>query len=344
MLLYKPEVPCSVCSRNPLAVAAVFSAFFLFMMSCSPSKTEIKNQDGHFVQSETLSASSNSVPAAADSVQGKASVREPAQSGTTSAAANSALFKDEALSLPVSPQEEKLTKLLDSTELPFSDAKGEARSLAQNILKHTKAFLADLEAVLAADTENLLIRVDKSVYLDENYVPDALVSLTPETAQAGSYVIHRADLALRAPVEKELSRMAKAAREAGVTLVVSSSYRPYSYQKKVYERNVAQMGKEAADRESARPGASQHQLGTVIDFGSITDEYAQTPAGKWLYENAGKYGWSLSFPDGYEYITGYRWECWHYRYVGIPAARFQKKWFNDIQQYMIEFIYEWKNR
>lgn len=322
MLLYKTEVPCSVCSRNPLAVAAVFSALFLFMMSCSPSKTEIKNQDGHFVQSGTVSASSNSV-------------REPA----ASVAAKSASIREESLS----PQEEKLTKLLGGTELPFSDAKGEAHSLAQNILEHKKAFLADLEAVLAADTENLLIRVDKSVYLDENYVPDALVSLTPETANAGSYVIHRADLALRAPVEKELSRMAKAAREAGVTLVVSSSYRPYSYQKKVYERNVAQMGKEAADRESARPGASQHQLGTVIDFGSITDEYAQTPAGKWLYENAGKYGWSLSFPDGYEYITGYRWECWHYRYVGPLAVRFQEKWFNNIQQYMIEFIHAWKN-
>ncbi|MGP1522193.1 MAG: M15 family metallopeptidase [Treponema sp.] len=335
MLLYKTEVPCSVCSRNPLAVVAVFSALFLFMMSCSPSKTEIKNQDGYFVQSGTVSASSNSVPVAADSVQGKASVREPA----ASVAANSASIREESLS----PQEEKLTKLLGGTELPFSDAKGEAHSLAQNILKHKKAFLADLEAVLAADTENLLIRVDKSVYLDENYVPSALVSLTPETANAGSYVIHRADLALRAPVEKELSRMAKAAREAGVTLVVSSSYRPYSYQKKVYERNVAQMGKEAADRESARPGASQHQLGTVIDFGSITDEYAQTPAGKWLYENAGKYGWSLSFPDGYEYITGYRWECWHYRYVGPLAVRFQEKWFNNIQQYMIEFIHAWKN-
>ncbi|MGP1602484.1 M15 family metallopeptidase [Treponema sp.] len=322
MLLYKTEVPCSVCSRNPLAVVAVFSALFLFMMSCSPSKTEIKNQDGHFVQSETLSASSNSVPVQAASVTAK-----------------SASIREESLS----PQEEKLTKLLGGTELPFSDAKGEAHSLAQNILEHKKAFLADLEAVLAADTENLLIRVDKSVYLDENYVPDALVSLTPETANAGSYVIHRADLALRAPVEKELSRMAKAAREAGVTLVVSSSYRPYSYQKKVYERNVAQMGKEAADRESARPGASQHQLGTVIDFGSITDEYAQTPAGKWLYENAGKYGWSLSFPDGYEYITGYRWECWHYRYVGPLAVRFQEKWFNNIQQYMIEFIHAWKN-
>ncbi|MGI5173608.1 M15 family metallopeptidase [Treponema sp. OMZ 840] len=267
------------------------------------------------------------------------------QTQTVSVSAKTAAPRDESLnpSVSVSPQEAKLTTLLESGAFSFSDEKGEAQSLAQNILENKKAFLADLEEVLASDTEDLLIRVDKNVYLDENYVPASLVALTPETAQAGSYVIHRADLSLRAPVEKELSRMAKAAREEGITLVVSSTYRSYAYQKKVYERNVTQMGKEAADRESARPGASQHQLGTVIDFGSITDEYAKTPAGKWLYENAGKYGWSLSFPDGYEYITGYRWECWHYRYVGPLAVRFQEKWFNNVQQHMIEFIHAWKN-
>lgn len=312
--LHKAGVVCRVSGRNPLAFTAAFSVLFLLMISCSPSKTEIKNPEGDLMQTGTVSA-------------------------------KMAAPRDDSLSpsVNVSPQEAKLTKLLEDGTFSFSDAKGEARLLAQNILEHKKAFLADLEAVLASDTEDLLIRVDKSVYLDENYVPASLVALTPETAQAGSYVIHRADLALRAPVEKELSRMARAAREEGITLVVSSSYRPYTYQKKVYERNVAQMGKEAADRESARPGASQHQLGTVIDFGSITDEYAKTPAGKWLYENAGKYGWSLSFPDGYEYITGYRWECWHYRYVGPLAVRFQEKWFKNVQQYMIEFIHAWKN-
>ncbi|WP_428768426.1 M15 family metallopeptidase [Treponema sp. HNW] len=284
----------------------------LLMLSCSPSKAEVKNQDGSFGGAAPLFAA-------------------PASP------------RDKASGPSLSPNEKKLATLLEGNALPFSDAKGEAESLAQNILENKKAFLADLEEVLASDTEDLLIRVDKNVYLDENYVPASLVALTPETAQAGSYVIHRADLSLRAPVEKELSRMAKAAREEGITLVVSSTYRSYAYQKKVYERNVVQMGKEAADRESARPGASQHQLGTVIDFGSITDEYAKTPAGKWLYENAGKYGWSLSFPDGYEYITGYRWECWHYRYVGPLAVRFQEKWFNNVQQHMIEFIHAWKN-
>ena len=246
-----------------------------------------------------------------------------------------------AQSSPQSTDEQKLTKILTAGNLPFSDAKGEASTLAERILANRSLFLADLRAVLDADTDNLLIRVDKTVLLDENFVPPSLVPLTAESARAGAYVINRNDLSLRADVEKALSHMAHAARDQGITLVVSSTYRSYAYQKRVYERNVAQMGKEAADRESARPGASQHQLGTVIDFGSITDEYAKTSAGKWLTANAGKYGWSLSFPDGYEFITGYRWECWHYRYVGPLAVRFQQKWFNDVQQYMIEFIHAW---
>lgn len=246
-----------------------------------------------------------------------------------------------AQSSPQSTDEQKLTKILTAGNLPFSDAKGEASTLAERILANRSLFLADLRAVLDADTDNLLIRVDKTVLLDENFVPPSLVPLTAESARAGAYVINRNDLSLRSDVEKALSHMAHAARDQGITLVVSSTYRSYAYQKRVYERNVAQMGKEAADRESARPGASQHQLGTVIDFGSITDEYAKTSAGKWLTANAGKYGWSLSFPDGYEFITGYRWECWHYRYVGPLAVRFQQKWFNDVQQYMIEFIHAW---
>ena len=110
----------------------------------------------------------------------------------------------------------------------------------------------------------------------------------------------------------------------------------------MYNRNVREMGQAAADRESARPGTSQHQLGTVIDFGSITDDFADTKAGKWLAENAASFGWSLSFPQGYEDVTGYRWECWHYRYIGKKAADFQKKWFSDVQQFMLEFIDAWK--
>ncbi len=199
-------------------------------------------------------------------------------------------------------------------------------------------FVPELERLLAADTGGLLLLVDKLHRLPEEFVPPDMVPV----AGGRSYLPNRDGLSLRKNVEEALERMAEAARKDGITLVVSSTYRSWKYQEGLYDRNVRQLGKEVADRESAPPGASQHQLGTVVDFGSITDEFAQTAAGKWLMDNAARFGWSLSFPDGYEAVTGYRWECWHYRYIGPDAAAFQKEWFDDIQQYMLEFIHAWK--
>ena len=199
-------------------------------------------------------------------------------------------------------------------------------------------FLADLHRVLASDEHDLLTLVDKRNRLAAGFVPADIVALKPNDF----YLLNRNDLSLREPVEQALRRMAAAAKEDGISLVASSTYRSYDYQRSLYERNVRQLGKEAADRESAPPGASQHQLGAVVDFGSITDEFAQTRQGRWLAEHAADYGWSLSFPDGYEDVTGYRWECWHFRYLGVPALEFQRKWFSDVQQFMLEFIHAWK--
>lgn len=199
-------------------------------------------------------------------------------------------------------------------------------------------FLADLHRVLAADTQDLLTLVDKQHYLAADFVPADIVALKPNDF----YLLNRNDLSLRTPVEAGLRKMAAAAKKEGINLVVSSTYRSYDYQKNLYERNVRQLGKAVADRESAPPGASQHQLGVAVDFGSITDEFAQTKQGRWLAANAGTYGWSLSFPDGYEDVTGYRWECWHYRYIGVEAVEFQRKWFSDVQQFMLEFIHAWR--
>lgn len=205
------------------------------------------------------------------------------------------------------------------------------------------AFIADLDKVLAFNAENpandlpLLTLVDKQHYLPDGYVPKQLIPLVKNT----DFSINRGDLSLRAEAETALHTLSQAALKDGIRLLVSSSYRSYEYQKTVYEKWVRIDGQEEADRESARPGTSQHQLGTAVDFGSITDDFAETPAGSWLYAHAEEYGWSLSFPQEYEDVTGYRWECWHFRYIGKDACRFQKKYFGDIQQFMIEFINGW---
>ena len=60
----------------------------------------------------------------------------------------------------------------------------------------------------------------------------------------------------------------------------------------------------------------------------------------WLAAHAGEYGFSLSYPQGYEEVTGYRYESWHYRYITKPGALLQKRYFGDVQQYMLEFLHE----
>ena len=231
-----------------------------------------------------------------------------------------------------------LESLFADGKYPFTNILGEAPEIADFILQNKQAFLADLNYVLQNNTEDLFILADKAHFLDRDFKPSDVLPLEKND----SYVFYRNDLSLRTPAEKSLRIMGEGAKKDGVTLVVSSTFRSYDYQKMIYERNVKQMGQAAADRESARPGTSQHQLGTAVDFGSITDDFAETKAGKWLEANAMKYGWSLSFPQGYESVTGYRWECWHYRYIGIPACAFQQKWFKNVQQYMMEFIYNWQ--
>ncbi|AEF83157.1 M15 family metallopeptidase [Leadbettera azotonutricia] len=196
-------------------------------------------------------------------------------------------------------------------------------------------FIMDLLAVLETDS-SLYKLVDKTHALSNGYAPSDLVELT-----GGSYRITRRDLMLRKAAASSLEEMAAAAKADGVTLTVGSSYRSQQYQVEVYNRNVREMGQEAADRESAKPGYSQHQTGLVVDFSPIDDSFADTAAGKWVLAHAGRFGWSISFPDGYEKATGYRWESWHYRYVGKELVYFIDTHFGGIQQYALQFIEAW---
>lgn len=235
----------------------------------------------------------------------------------------------EAPVVKTDPRLEKLNRVLSQ----MSNSAKEAITISS-----TEEFLSDLEIVLPEEIDDQYRLVDKKNYLPDGYVPKDLVKLTKND----HYVINRNDLSLIPYVEEALCVMADAAKEDGITLVVSSTYRSFEYQTNLFNRYVKQDGYEQAVRYSAPPGTSQHQMGVAIDFGSIDDSFAETKQGKWLNTNAWKYGWSLSFPEGYEDITGYMWECWHFRYLGKNACAFQKKYFGDIQQFMIEFIDLWK--
>ena len=205
-------------------------------------------------------------------------------------------------------------------------------------------FLADLKAVLAtranfsSDDLSPFYLIDKTHKVSADYEPKGLIHLEKNNL----FAINKNNLSLRPEAFEALKVLAAAAKADGVTLTVSSTYRSYEYQKNLFDYWVRVDGLEEAERESARPGTSQHQLGMALDFAPVDDAFDQTSGGKWVYANAAKYGWSLSFPKGYEDVTGYRWECWHFRYIGVEACQFQKKWFSDVQQFMIEFIDAWE--
>ena len=136
-------------------------------------------------------------------------------------------------------------------------------------------------------------------------------------------------------------RMAADAKKAGFVLVAFSTYRSYEYQQTLYNNYVERDGKENADRYSARPGYSEHQTGLAFDVGEkgkedlwLTEEFGETPAGKWLVENAHKYGFILRYPKGKEAITGYMYESWHFRYLGVDLAQKVKASNLTLEEYL----------
>jgi len=210
-----------------------------------------------------------------------------------------------------------------------------ARAIATSVLE-SPAFFMEFFMLLDQDPYTYYL-VDKQHPLPEGYEPGDLVPLT-----AGIYRISRNDLMLRKIAADALQEMANAASAEGIVFEIGSTYRSAAYQAQVYEREVKAYGKETADRQSAQPGRSQHQLGLVADFAPIDDAFAKTPASRWLRNNASRFGWSLSYPEGYEDVTGYRYESWHYRYVGKDLAAFIDTYFEGIQQYALQFIHAWQ--
>ncbi len=114
--------------------------------------------------------------------------------------------------------------------------------------------------------------------------------------------------------------MVAAAKEAGFELWMSSGYRSYADQEYLYNGYVQRDGQEAADTYSARPGHSEHQTGLAFDLNGLSWDFGDTPEGIWVAENCHKYGFILRYPKGKEEITGYTYEPWHIRYLGVEKA------------------------
>jgi zinc D-Ala-D-Ala carboxypeptidase len=185
----------------------------------------------------------------------------------------------------------------------------------------------------AVTCDDLGVLVDHSHSLPSDYVPKDLVPLRDkDVSTLGSE-------ALRREAAEYLGRLMAGAAADGEKLAVASAYRSYEEQRHSYESLTGVLGVDAG-RLSARPGHSQHQLGTAVDFTNAAAGYklgvpfARTSASRWLGHHAWEYGFVLAYPRGEEERTGYRWEPWHYRYVGVQDA----KRIEDSGQSLQEFL------
>lgn len=133
------------------------------------------------------------------------------------------------------------------------------------------------------------------------------------------------DHPIRAEAASALQQMYSAATEAGVPFTITSGYRDYWLQKSIYDDLVAQGGVDFADRDTARPGHSEHQTGLTVDlFGAegcqLSECFGETATGIWLRDNAYRFGYILRYHNGEQATVGYTYEPWHFRYVGVDVA------------------------
>ena len=166
---------------------------------------------------------------------------------------------------------------------------------------------------------DILAPLDKDHRLPADCAPGDLVTLE-------AHLVSAAGQAMRAEAAGAFAELFAAAQEDGFTILAASAYRSYQTQVAVYGSHVAQLGEAAADRVSARPGHSEHQLGTTTDVTSESAGYSLggfegTPEAAWLAANSWRFGFIISYPAGKEHITGYSYEPWHIRYIGKARAQ-----------------------
>jgi D-alanyl-D-alanine carboxypeptidase len=167
-----------------------------------------------------------------------------------------------------------------------------------------------------------------------NYVPADLVQ--PRVALAVTGEAAQLNRTTAAAAE----RMFAAAAAAGVTMTLASGYRSYATQTVTYNGWVSSQGRAAADTASARPGYSEHQTGWSFDIGdgggacSFQPCFAEQPAAVWAKANAHRFGFVVRYPFMQHTITGYFYEAWHLRYVGVEAATdMRKRGIATLEQY-----------
>ena len=187
----------------------------------------------------------------------------------------------------------------------------------------TKPTEFDKKKLSNTDPVSLWVVVNKQHSLDPtSYTPGDLV--VPDVPLR----LARAEeqMQIRKVAEQPIKTMFSDAKKAGINLTFGSGFRSYTYQKVLYDGYIRSMGQAEADRTSARPGHSEHQTGLAFDVTLPSGKchldtcLGDLPEGKWVAANAYKYGFIIRYTKSKENVTGYGYEPWHLRYVGVELA------------------------
>jgi len=194
-------------------------------------------------------------------------------------------------------------------------------------------------AATIINPDSTVVIANKKRMLPASYAPKDLT--VPNVAF--SFSGYSPKKQMRKPAATALEKMFAAAKKDGIELKAVSGYRSYATQKSIFARNAEQKGEKVANRTSAKPGQSEHQSGLAMDVSSaavnytLETDFGQTKEGKWLKKNASKYGFIIRYEEGKENITGYTYEPWHVRYVGVWIAGEIARQGLTLEQYMKSF-------
>lgn len=182
---------------------------------------------------------------------------------------------------------------------------------------------------------SISVLINKKYFLPKNYVPKDLVY--PYVSFIFKEKIEKRKMRKEAALA--LKNLFTGAKKDKIYLSGVSAYRSYTTQKAVFNRYVKEDGYENARKYSALPGSSEHQSGLAIDVSSSTGKcaaqscFANSKEAKWLQSKSTNYGFIIRYPKGKESLTGYKYEPWHIRYVGVSLAKQMKKRNITLEEY-----------
>ncbi len=176
------------------------------------------------------------------------------------------------------------------------------------------------------DDLNIDVLVNKENMLSIDYIPKNMYIVDNNENNFHNYLIDNIKPMLRVEVKPYINALISDAHKLGLPLIVDSAYRSGYYQQMILDKLISEKGNEAY-KLIALPGASEHQTGLAVDFAyyenGIYDDNVKEDDKEaiWLKENAWKYGFILRYPKGKEEITGFNFEPWHFRFVGLELAK-----------------------